>query len=99
MGKLTCTVMLGFLSLHVTVILMMLATGTPEWLTSSHNATADRGNATYPDRSKGLWKVCSGDNCTKVDESEQPSEFKIHRHHNITHIQITIFYLDKTVLI
>jgi len=77
MGKLSCTVMIGFLALHLATILLILATSTPEWLKAEYNSTHGKNstdNITHPDITKGLWKICYNDSCTKLNQTIQEGQ-------------------------
>lgn len=76
MGKQSCAVMLGFVSLHVAAIMAIVSLSTNEWVDAHANGTSIKANKTNH-CDVGLWKSCCYmEECVKHNASSTTSTMK-----------------------
>ena len=69
MGRLTGVALVGFLFIHVSEVLNIIAIATPNWTVG--NATEVGNQTKESPYSKGLWQFCNAGNCTSLNQTLQ----------------------------
>lgn len=73
MGVKTLPFLVGFVALHLALILDATSMGSPDWLVgrAAENATSNSSDVT-----KGLWAMCWNDDCNTLNETLQADSFR-----------------------
>ena len=70
MGEQTCSVLVGFVVLHLALVLSIVSVTTPVWIQAPENSTVPV-NSTENVTTKGLWKICEFGECRKLNQKLQ----------------------------
>ena len=78
MGEQTGVVIVGFVVIHIALILSIVSLSTPVWIKATDNSTDVTTNVSTNDNvtTKGLWQMCKFGECTKLNQTEQTGNVK-----------------------
>lgn len=79
MGEQTGVVIVGFVVIHVALILSVISLSTPVWIKATENSTNSTNSTQSDDNvtTKGLWQMCEFGECTKLNQTEQTGRLNV----------------------
>lgn len=77
MGVKTLPFLVGFVALHIALILDVTSIASPEWLVGSLADNATVTNTTANGTTKGLWVLCWDNDCGNLNETMQTGQWRV----------------------